>query len=166
MAKQKRRSYSEPWKAERSPTWKIPYRTGPVVVADVDPSDQRQSVLDWEAKKAKAEQNAPWILWGSNLSTPGACTSLDGKVTVTDDMGIIAVHKRGNWAEGQPTPQEHAQRIAACVNSMADVPDPCAFMDEIRELLADLAKGETDRCDKRIGRLYATCYPMEEEITI
>lgn len=164
MAKKKQRqSYAEPWTGERSQTWRVAFRHGPPAMLDFDEVERRQAELDFEAKKFKAEENAPWIIWGTGLSTPTICTSLLGKVSVSSDNDIIlTVHRRGGWQEGQPTHKDTTERVVDCVNAMAGVADPSVFMEEVRELLCDMARGDADRNDLRIGRLYVTCFPNEE----
>jgi hypothetical protein len=162
MAKQKRRSYGEPWIAERSPLWALNYSSGPPSYKDGTPEEQRQVVLDWEAKRDRSEANADWILWGHNLSDPAICTSLTGVRTVSDDRGIIAISKRNTSRDGLPTHEEYAKRIAACVTAMAGIPDPLAWVAEVRELLDSMARGNTDRHDPQVGRLLVLSDPIEE----
>lgn len=167
MARKKRkpRSFFEPWVATKSPTWNIPYRIGPPTFKDGTPEEQRQTVLDWEAKKDKAEKSADWIVWGSKMSQPTICTSLEGQISVANDQGIIAVSRSLSLPEGSPSQAEIATRIAECVTAMAGIADPEAFITDARALMQSYARGECvddPRKDTRVLSLLCRCVPIEE----
>ena len=47
-------------------------------------------IAAWE----RADDNAPWIVWGSGMSSPDVAQGyIDGKPVVMDDMRVIAVRR-------------------------------------------------------------------------
>ena len=132
MARKKApRDYREPWTPTKSKLHgERPFKDG--LPADW-PEGVAQGVLDaWE----RADQNADWVVWGSRMAAPTVVTNLNGKSQVMDDQRIVLVIRRSlGLPEGAPNQEEIAKRIAECVNALAGVGDPSAFMVDVRALL-------------------------------
>jgi hypothetical protein len=164
-ARRKLVSYFEPWQATVDPGWKTPYQFGPPSYSSVDPDEREILLAEWEGQKGRAEKNANWIIWGSRMGDVGPTKNL---MSIPGfDMGrkIIALSRHLDWPEGSPSHQEVAERIAACVSAMAGIGNPSEFIQEVRSLLLDLAKGEfcdDPRESPRIWGLLSRCLPPEE----
>ncbi len=164
MARRKAlRSYFEPWSASRSKTREAAFANGPPPVPG-DESDVRQAALDWVAKRAQAEKDADWIIWGSGMAEPGICHKLNGTIFVTDDRRIIAIRRWLGLPVGSPSHEDVAQRIVDCVNACAGIGDPGRFVEDVRALLLEYARGESSdpREDRRVISLLGRCIPPDE----
>jgi hypothetical protein len=155
------RDYHEPWFTARSTTWDAAFRFGPPARAE-SPEELSREVADWHAKRAKAEADADWIVWGSRLAEPAACTNLDGSCVVADDRRIVTMMRRSGFPEGAPTHEQFARRVVACVNACAGIANPESFVAEVRSLLLEFARNEADHHDSRVLSLLARCIPPGE----
>lgn len=165
MARKRFRSYFEPWAASRDAAWDWAYKFGPPSHGDT-PEEVAQNIADWEAKKAKAEAQADWVLWGSRMSEPSETISLLGKKGFHDGKGIIAVRRFVEPPEGSPSHVDICKRIAECVNAMAGVADPVKFVNDVRSLLWEYAKGECvedPRDDVRVLSILSRLIPPEQQ---
>ena len=127
------KSYFEPWAAARSRTWESGFGLELPPAPDTwDESDKRQWDAGWKAKRVKAEAEADWILWGSQMQHPTIAVALLGKPVVIDDQGIVVVVRKSKaWPGGGPSPEEVAKRIAACVTACAAIADPIKFITDV-----------------------------------
>jgi hypothetical protein len=155
-----RKSYFEPWVAMRSKAWELAFRFGPIKVLG------EQGVLDFDAAKHKAEQDADWIAWGSQMCDPAVCLSLEGSVSVMDDRGIIVTFRKNGFIpnESSLTHADLCNRACACVNAAAGIVDPERFIADVRSLLLACVQGECEdpHQDPRVVSLLARCVPPEE----
>lgn len=160
----KTRSYYEPWSATRSSTWNLDFLFGEPKITDPDDPEQSQALVEWNARKASAEKNAPWLIWGSDISPPAICAGLTGQATFADDKGIITVQKSAVWPDRALTQELMAKRIAACVSACAGIADPEKFVNDVRSLLLSYCQGEAidPRDDSKVISLLGRCAPPEE----
>lgn len=158
MAKKSRpRSYFEPWSATKDKTWEIAFRFGPPKV------DDPVLVEKWHADRGRAEENAPWLVWGSDLWTPSICTSLGGKKTVSTSDGIIlTVETIKSDRKDIPSNEAVARRIAECVTACAGIPDPVDLINRVRQLLLEMTRGEADAHDDRVIACLGRMVPLDE----
>jgi hypothetical protein len=125
--------YYEPWTPTRSQSWEPMFKLGPPKYPDA-PSEE-----DWLLEIEALKKNAAWLIWGSGMQEPPVCVNLDGTVCVGDDRGIIAVSKL-KWLPEKSVSQEGiARRVCECVNAMAGVRNPEAFMNQLRKFLMELS---------------------------
>lgn len=153
----KPRFFFEPWRASKSPS----HGLAPNV--DGLPEDAAASILDaW----GRSDRDADWILWGSKMQEPAIAKGYGtGVGQIIGDERIIAIRRWLGLPEGSPTNEEVAKRIVDCVNAMAGIADPVAYMEDVRALLLGYLKGECDgdpRSDVRIVSLVGRCIPIEE----
>lgn len=160
----KSKCFYEPWSATRSSMWTLGFTFGKPIITDPSDTEQVQRLADWEANRASAEKNAPWIIWGSGVSHPTICPSLDGVATVSDDAGIIAVQRSAVWPDKSISHEDMAKRIASCVSACAGIADPESFIRDVRSLVLAYCQGEaTDpRDDPKVLSLLGRCIPPEE----
>lgn len=160
----KPKCYYEPWTPSRSSIWELGFLHGRPVVTDEADMDQVQRLSDWEASRKLAEQNAPWILWGTGVSQPSICGSLDGTMTYSSDQGIIAIQKSATWPDKSISHEHMAKRIAACVSACAGIADPEKFIADVRSMMLTYAHGEASdpRDDPKVFSLLERCIPPEE----
>lgn len=112
----------------------------------------------------RADESAPWFIWGSRMSEPAICVGLTGKTVVTEGVRVIAIERSLGLPEGTPGHSEFAKRIADCVSAMAGVRDPGKFVEDVRKLLVGYIQGECDdpRRDNRVVSLLSRCVPTEQ----
>lgn len=158
MAKPKPKFYFEPWRAEISPRVRSAANCGDRRPEGAD-EDAWQRVLD--ARK-RAEDQADWLVWGSKMGPISVATSLEGVNTVMSDERIIVEVKPFVRPEKSATQEEIARRIATCVNACAGIATPETFVAEVRRLLLEFVRGESDSRDDRVLQLLARCIPPEE----
>lgn len=154
----KPRSFFEPWTACKSTLH------GQAPIVDGIPEDAATTILDaWQ----RIDRDADWILWGSQMAEPAIAQGyLSGKPVVCDDRRILAVRRTLGLPDGSPTNEEVTKRIAECVNALAGIADPVAFIEDVRSLLKDYSIGvnvyEPATADLRFLRLWCLCVPLEE----
>lgn len=151
------RSFFEPWIATKSTL----HGNAPAV--EGIPEEAAAKIADaW----GRIDRDADWILWGSGMAEPSIAGGfMSGKPVVCDDRRIIAVRRILGLAEGSPTNEEMCERIADCVNALAGVADPVAFVADTRALLKDYCVGgcvDDPRDDQRVLSLLARCIPLDE----
>ena len=148
--------YFEPWVSTKSKTHGEPPETEGL------PDEAAATVRDaWQ----RADDNADWIIWGSRMADPCVVQGfVGGEAAVMDDRRIIAVRRWLGLEKDAPGHKEVATRICDCVNALAGVGDPVAFVTEVRALLLSLIRGECEdpRMDVRVVSLLARCIPPEE----
>jgi len=162
----KPRSFYEPWVAKRSANWDAAFRGGPIIPKGT-PEDEQPAIIEaFELSKARAMQDAPWVVWGTGLHAPSICRStLTGEPIVMDSLGIIGVSLKGYLDKGMPNQDVLAARIAECVNAMAHIAEPETFIKDLREFLLYCCRGDYDadpREDPRAVSLLGRCIPAEE----
>ena len=148
--------YFEPWRVWRDTTWDLAFRHGPPQVEDLD------VVARWHNDRAKAEQSAKAVVFGSDLAEPGVTTSLTGEIGVHDGDGILFSVRP--FVTDHPSAASHvelAERVATCVNAMAGIAKPTEALAAARSLILDLARGaEIGPRDKRVTRLLTLLWPV------
>jgi len=155
--KLKSREYYEPWNAKQRT---IP---GPVPFKDGAPDYLEPEVVDRiTSAHAKLVAEAEWLLWGSRMGPTTEALALlsPGELVTMDDRRIVASVRKMVAPEDGPSQEDVARRISACVNACAGIAEPGEAIGEVRDLLRDLANGETDRGDYRILALLARLIPM------
>lgn len=148
-------SYFEPWRAEVTADWKKSWGEEPPPVDDPDVIER------WRSGKAKAEEDAEWVVWGTGMFEPGVVWGyLDGQPKVSGGEHVVARFRKIHTdKEGAVRHGEIARRIAECVNACAGVPNPVALIAATRDLLFALADGTADASDPRVVSLLARWIP-------
>lgn len=153
----KPQDFFEPWTARQS----VLNRTAPSVEG-LD-AEAATSILEaW----AHIDKGADWVLWGSRMTVPGIVRGyLTGKPQVMDDQRIIAIQRWLGLPDGSPTHEAVCKRIAECVNALAGIANPVAFITGVRDLLVLYTAGKNvndPRTDVRVISLLRMCLPPED----
>ena len=151
-------SFFEPWSAARSKLSQV------IAFPNGIPEDaDREAAEKHIAACERANEHADWIVWGTGMTTPQACTNFEGKHTVLDGRQIVTAI-RNVVVEGKSAPnaEQFAKRIAATVNACAGMPDPERTIAGVRRLLLEMLRGETDQRDDRVLSLLSQMIPPEE----
>ncbi|SIO37169.1 hypothetical protein SAMN05444166_4171 [Singulisphaera sp. GP187] len=162
MAKRvKPRFYFEPWTAKKDPF------LGPHPFPDGMPTNYPEGVAEsivdsWQ----RLDQGADWVIWGSRMADEPLVIKRcrNGETRVWTDQRIITINRALGLPEGSPNQEQISKRIVDCVNALAGVADPVAFMESVRSLLMGYARGEFDdpREDSKVFLLLGQCIPPAE----
>lgn len=127
-----RPEYYEPWTAQPSKSY-LPLNIEAV------PED---AALEMQANRDALETTIPWIIWGSGMTEPGNAVTANGQGEVhMDNQGIVArIEYNGTLHAKGLSQQQVAQRICACINACADVPDPMDMRILVENLELELDK--------------------------
>lgn len=154
MAKRPPSYFFEPWSAARSRAWESSFRREPLSADDPD------KVAAWRGERAKAEADAEWTLWGSDVWQPAVAYALDGSPVADIGSGIVAVVRP--IKSDHPRPPDHeavAVRIAACVNACAGIADPVAAVEEARRVLLAIVNWTMEPTDLAVTRAMSALFP-------
>lgn len=160
MARKRAPFAFEPLKAARSTTWDLGFRHPPVL------SEYRtqDDVNSWHAARAKAEENADWLVWGTEVWEPMVCYAMDGRPSPHDGSGILATVHPIKCQDGKKCDAEGlATRIAECVNACRGITDPVRAIREARSILLALVLKNVDADDPSILGIMARLHAPDTE---
>jgi hypothetical protein len=132
----------EPWYATRSTASLI--GLGPTPRFDND-----EARGQWDAMVARAETDAPFLIWGSGVHAPAVCTNLDGSVTVATGDAVLLTVRPVETQAGRLDSETLALHICAAVNFTGNVdvsnqPPLETLLEELREHRSRQRRTEID----------------------